>query len=648
MTLNANKQSACGLSGLAWILLCLFWTAESLAQQDTVALKDVEISARKTELSQIGKKTEVLDSTVKDQFKYTSVSDLLSYNSSVFIKNYGPGGLSTTAFRGGNAAQTAVLWNGFNLQNAMLGQSDLALMPVFLFETVAIEYGGSSSLWGSGSIGGSIRLDNKATFNQGLSGSINLGGGSFGALNTSAGVLVSRRRFISSTKLYMNSATNNYKYRDTLDKEHPEKRQKDAEYNLKGLMQEFRFLIRARQVLSVNAWLNTSHRHLPTYDPARESRTYQDDAALRLTANWSYVANAFKSTLRAGYFADRIDYADSVSRNFSNSKARTLMLESENYFNLYKHYQLNIAVNALSSTAESQSYEAVKSLSRASVLAGNRISLLEKKLLAYVSLRAEYFSVGVLPLTGNVSAEYKLFRNFTARLNTARVYRQPTFNELYWVPGGNIHLKPEQGFTYEGELSYQAERKSFMFFVSGSAYSRKIDNWILWVPGANGNPTPENLQKVWSRGTETSWKLNYRKNKLRAGISLITGYVLSTIASSARENDNTPGKQLIYTPRYTVNGNVSLGYANSDLVFYHQYCGYRFVSSDNLSWLPPYHVSSLRLNHTLKLRTMKLVLYAAVNNLFNANYSVLAGRPMPLRAYELGISILAKRSFKNQ
>ena len=129
MILNSNKRCAYGLTYVVKSLLvvCLFVHCKVQAQ-DTVALKDVEISAKKIELSQIGKKTEAIDSTVKEQFKYTSIADLLSYNSSVFIKNYGPGGLATTAFRGGNASQTAVLWNGFNLQNAMLGQADLSLM----------------------------------------------------------------------------------------------------------------------------------------------------------------------------------------------------------------------------------------------------------------------------------------------------------------------------------------------------------------------------------------------------------------------------------------------------------------------------------------------------------------------------------------
>ena len=266
-----------------------------------MALQGIEVTAKKNNLSQIGKKVETVDSTLKDQFKFNSVGDVLSLNSSIFIKSYGPGALTTTAFRGGNASQTAVLWNGFNIQNAMLGQADLALMPSILFENIEIEYGGSSSLWGSGSVGGSIHLNNTTRFGQGLFTSTNLGGGSFGMMNGSTHILFSKQRFISSTKVYVNGSENNYAYKDTLDKENPNKRQRNAGYNFKGLMQEFKFLINQRQILSINAWINSSQRRLPAFDPSSQSKTYQQDNAVRITANWNYFKTNFKSIVRTGF-----------------------------------------------------------------------------------------------------------------------------------------------------------------------------------------------------------------------------------------------------------------------------------------------------------------------------------------------------------
>lgn len=215
----------------------------------------------------------------------------------------------------------------------------------------------------------------------------------------------------------------------------------------------------------------------------------------------------------------------------------------------------------------------------------------------------------------------------------------PTLNELYWQPGGNLNLKPEVGFTNEGELNCIKKFNTILISFSGAAFSRNINNWILWTPGANGNPEPINIQKVWSRGTETTLKINYQKNKFKAFTTIATSYVLSTIQSNNQENNSTQNKQLIYTPRYSVNSNISVGYSKTILTYYHQYIGYRFTTSDNTSWLSPYHYSSLRLNTTINLNQSTIVLFAACNNLINKNYNIIANRPMPLQNYEVGISL---------
>lgn len=639
--LKLNRRFACGLMHFIKpvLLSCLLFIADKNYGQDTVALRAVEVNAVKISLSQIGKKTETIDSTHKDQFKFNSVGDLLNYNSAVFIKNYGPGAIATTAFRGGNASQTAILWNGFNLQNAMLGQADLSLMPAMLFDQVNIEYGGGSSVWGSGAMGGSIHLNNNTPFAKGLFTAVNLAAGSFGSGSGSGTILISKKRFITSTRFYVNASNNTFNYKDSLENENSVKQQKNAAYNFKGVLQEFKFLINPKQILQVNAWINSNQRRLPAFNPQAESKTYQEDKSVRVTANWTFVKTSFKSLIKAGFFEDVINYDDSLIALYSKSRSGTFMIENENYFDWFKNQQFSFSVSFLSSTARTSNYESIKGISRTSVLAGNKSSFFKNRLLACVSFRGDYFSVGSLPFTGNASLEYKLSRHIYVKANTARVYRQPTLNELYWMPGGNRDLEAEQGYTFETEINYHKQIKHLSVFISGAAYSRKIDNWILWVPGENNNPTPVNIQEVWSRGTETTWKLNYVKNKFKAGVSVLSSYVLSTVEANKQESSNTLNKQLIYTPRYTGNAILSLGYDKSELVFYHQYCGYRFIASDNTQWLNPYQVSSLRTNYTQAFKKVKCIFYLACNNLFNTNYAVLAGRPMALRNFEMGITL---------
>jgi len=244
----------------------------SLNAQKTVSLTNVEVTALKLNNSAIGRKTETIDSLVLKQFRFNSLAEVLSANTPIFIKSYGPGGLATTAFRGGNAAQTAVLWNGFNLQNAMLGQSDLALLPSFLFDRIDIEYGGSSSLWGSGAVGGSIQLNNNLLFNKGFQSTTNLGVGSYGARNGSIQLMLSKKRFVTSTKIYGLNALNNFSYKDANGQTVS---QKNAAYNFVGWMQELKLKLASNQTLLLKAWVIQNNLRLPADDPYVLNKVYQ-------------------------------------------------------------------------------------------------------------------------------------------------------------------------------------------------------------------------------------------------------------------------------------------------------------------------------------------------------------------------------------
>jgi len=635
---SANKSIA-GLSFYG-IMFCIFifCQPQRLTAQDTVPLQEVQISVDKFSISQLGKRSETIDSTIKAQFIFQSVSEILSFNSAVFIKNYGPGSIATTAFRGGNASQTAILWNGFNIQNTMLGQNDLSLFPAVLFDQMEVEYGGSSSLWGTNAVGGSILLNNKTLFSKGISVTTQIGGGSFGRKNIGANITFSEKRFTSSTKFFLNAARNDYNYINNQNSESRIQKMKHAEYEMRTLLQEFRFLINSKQVLSLNVWVSDNTRNLPSFNQSIDGKTSQSDQAIRLAAKWNFAGKKLNTSVNAAMFYEGLQYNDSLIQSYSKSKVYTTIIESENSVTWHRHI-LNFGLNVTSSTANSDSYSEQKNLHRASFLAGNKFSFLNKTLQVHTGIRVEYFSIGTLPLTWNISAKQNLKNNFSISTNIAKVYRQPTLNELYWQPSGNINLKPEEGYTYEGSLNYNKKIKKIEVQISASIFSRKIDNWILWIPGANANPSPMNVQQVWSRGTETSWKILYQHQKFSVATSVITSYVLSTVTKNSLENSETLHRQLIYTPRYSVNANVVLSVNKFQLFFFHQYMGYRFISSDNLHWLDPIHTSSVKLSYTKNLKRIVTTFFASTNNLFNADYSIMAGRPMPLRNYEVGINL---------
>src|SRR5210317_1328629 len=93
---------------------------------------------------QAGMKQSHVDSTVLQNKAILSLSELLSENTSVFIKNHGRGALATASFRGTSASHTQVTWNGISINSPMTGMTDFSLIPVYVVDEVNLKHGTGS------------------------------------------------------------------------------------------------------------------------------------------------------------------------------------------------------------------------------------------------------------------------------------------------------------------------------------------------------------------------------------------------------------------------------------------------------------------------------------------------------------------------
>ena len=83
-----------------------------------------------------------------------SIADVLTFNSSVFVKQYGRGSLSTIAFRGTSASHTQVSWNGMKINSPMLGMTDFSMIPSYFIDDASLLHGTSSLSMSGGGLGG--------------------------------------------------------------------------------------------------------------------------------------------------------------------------------------------------------------------------------------------------------------------------------------------------------------------------------------------------------------------------------------------------------------------------------------------------------------------------------------------------------------
>lgn len=635
-------QLACFL-----VMLCL--QQRLCSQTDTVTHQletVVKVEVRKLAAFHAGKKIQAFDSATMAMYGTTNLGDLLSAQSSIHIKSYGNGNIATTSFRGGNANQTAVVWNGINIQNNMLGQSDLSLVNSSLFDNISVEYGGSSAMWGSGAMSGAIHLNNRPAFNQGILTKLSSTLGSFGTKKLNSSVLLSNKRLLSDTKVYYTASDNDYKYKDTTDKQNPDKQLTHAGYVFKGIMQDFSWLGKRFSRINLRAWYNEASRNLPSYQQT-VSKASQLDQNLRFNGDWRYDRNRYSTALRGAYLYDVLNYTDSLAGIYSKSNIKTVIAENEHYYRAGDHL-LNAGINFTGYQARTADYAATQQVTKLAIFLSYRWQGLKERLTINASARQEFSSQYKVPLTGNVGAEYKLSKAVLLKLSGARSFRQPTLNDLYWNPGGNPKLKPEDAIGFEGGIAYQKSIKRVELYFEGTYFNRHTNNWIIWLPQANGIFSPRNIEQVYSRGTETNFSLKYNTGEVSLRLFGSSAYVLSTNQKTINDNDQSKDRQLIYTPRYSLQGGLLVSFAKVSLMYNHTYTGYRFTATDNSAWLPPYNIASVRASYFLDVSKVRMQVSLAVNNLFDQNYQVVQNRPMPPRYYEAGLAILYNSKSKNK
>ncbi len=124
-------------------------------------------------------------------------------------------------------------------------------------------------------------------------------------------------------------------------------------------------------------------------------------------------------------------------------------------------------------------------------------------------------------------------------------------------------------------------------------------------------------------------------------------YVLSTNERSTTTNDAALGQQLIYVPIQNGQFNFSLFFKATSISYTQVYTGYRYTTSDNTSYLKPYSVGNLNIAQTLGWNTLKIKVYAQLNNIWQETYQVVAYRAMPLFNCQFGVTVYFNQQKKD-
>lgn len=596
------------------LFFCIFLGFAQEKGIDTVYIFDNQLShSKKFQKISTLKEADLLRNT-------TNLSEVLRFQSPVYIKENGRGAVSSPSFRGTTAQQTAFIWNGININSQFLGQGDINNLNLLGYDQLEIKSGGGSVIYGSSAIGGSIHLNNDLTFNKGFKTSLFLEGGSFNTFNSLLKASYSDEKL--SVKISGNfvKSDNNY--------EVPEKNYTNlnGEYDNRTLNLGTAYKINGENTISWQTHLYDGVQHYPVFFESA-TRTQYLAKTFRSLLSWDFKSEKIQNILRTAYLEDEFQYFGNIKLpKTSGGISHTYLAKNDfNYFfnnqfavNVIAEYQLNKAEGYLSG---------IQNIKRN---AGSAAGLLRwnptQKLNFEAGIKKDFVEAIETPLLYSFSGKINVNDWYSVVFNASRNFRYPSFNDLYWQPGGNLDLKSET--SLQTELGNHFKYKNLKLNIT--PYYINIENMIRWLPNASGIWSPINTNKVESYGVES--QLDFDKNFGKNKTKFSAGYIF-THSKNLETN-----KFLSYVPKHKIFGNVSYAYDFVEIFVQGMFNARTFTTDDEKlsSAISSYFVMNAGINITL-LNHYQIGFRA--NNLLDQVYETTAYFPLPKRNYSLNLFI---------
>lgn len=640
------------------IFLVQFYHSQAQINKDTFDLKTVEITAKIPIENQALSRTEI-DTLSLQRLQTKTLSGLISSHSPVFIKSYGRGSSATASFRGTASSHTQVNWNGVSINSPMRGDVDFSLIPVYFIDQVDLLHGGSSLTQGSGALGGSIQINNQADWNNQLEAKYIQDFESFSTFREFLQFGIGSQRFQSKTRFFHDQSANDFPFYNYGVLPYKEDVQKNADYQKYGFLQEFYYRSKTAHQLSLKIWGVHNDRNLPqlmSYEGSHRSE-YQIDDEIRAIADWNYYQGNSHWQFFSAYIYHQLHYfRSSTEAEFENFNSNSTEQSSANRLEYqykkqeklhlrssldFNYHQVDNSDQVLETGYQEERLE-LSFLAQANYQINERLS-------SYFLWRTEYFDQTFIPFIPSLGLEYLLSSKYQISLlsNLTRNYHKPSLNDLYWIPGGNPNLKPEDGYTFDLGGKYQFHSHKWQVNLSANFYTSFIDNWIVWQPSSTGAYywEAQNLKKVWARGLETQFKINWIPNKnWNIQFSGNYAYTRTTNENAVESVDESRGQQLIYIPIHTANFSFDAQYQDFDFSIGNSTTGKRYTTSSNQESdyeliLNAFSLSNLDLGYRHKWKKWHARLGFRIENLFNVDYMMILWRPMTGRYYAVNLQI---------
>ena len=570
--------------------------ADSLDAVVISAEKGVTVSQRDTVLSE----------------NSISLSEALLRNPSLQISDYGgPGGLKTVSLRGLGSAHTAIYIDGIRAGNVQSGQNDLGMFDISS-SCIVVDYVQNSI---------SINTTRPRFEDLPVKGKINICGGSFGTWMPSA-----RLDFRLSEKISLSAnasgvfSKGDFPYGDGLTRVNNDLNQIRSGIDFFGLMNLGDYHIKG--------YINSSRRGTPgstawPSDDRQEDRNafIQGSVKMRFSDHYTLRANA-----KGGI--DEIFYTSSWGD--SRYRQNEIQLNTVHDFKIKDWWRLSLAADTHWDGLNSTYYE----MSRVSVLtalaSAFKVGRLAADLTMEYNLALDKGHRHKDAFSPSINLRFNILEGFEMSVLSRRMYRIPTFNELYYTGYGNPELAPEDAWTTGIGASFQRKIcNHWRIDAELNGFYTYLKNKITSVP-TEADPDiwmPVNIGRVRSAGSDSKVYFGYQNKDFRTGLTAAYSFLSSVDCTNGSASF---GQQVPFTSRHSLSLNGGLVWKGWGLnAIFNSRMGYAGSSGP----LPDWNTLDLTMSKQIKTdRAGTFELKLQMRNVTDFRYELVSGYPMPGRS----------------
>ncbi len=550
----------------------------------------------------------------------TNLSELLRFQSQLYIKENGRGAVSSPSFRGTSAGHTAFVWNGININSAFLGQGDVNNIPLFGYDELEVKAGGGSVQYGSSAIGGSIHLNNNLEFNKGPHAFLYSEAASFGTFNNFLRTSFSNEKF--SVKVSGNYVISQNDY------EVPEKEyiNRNGRYYNSSINIGASYKIAPHQTISWQNQIFDGSQHYPIFTENGNKTKYQAQT-LRSLISWDITRNDFSNSLKAAYTEDNFQYFGDIDKpKESGATGKNYIFRNDfNYF-ITPKFNVN-AIGEFQVNKGSGYQSGIGDISRNIGSAAGLIRYFVTPDLRFeAGIKKDFVENISSPFLYSFSGKWQPVKWYQVGASFSRNFKFPTFNDLYWRQGGNPDLVPETSTNVDMDHEFTFGDLK----LTVSPYYMDIKNYINWLPTAAGYWSAFNTYSVEIYGLDS--QVTYRKNFGNHNLIFNGGYTYS------RSTNKLTGLQMMYVPLHKATGNIDYRYRFLSVYVQGLFNGLTYTTTDEkrADAIDPYFV----LNTGVSVNFLDhYTLGFKVNNITDAVYQTVSYYPLPKRNYSIYINI---------